>query len=144
MGERGTTHERGMKARRLHRYGRVRAHAVAAWALFAACAASATPELPSAVVTEPRAFGYSVGDVITRRIALELPGSVTLDERTLPQPGQRGKALELRAVRLAGRGAQRECSGTPYPAVRIPRPCRKLDNPADDWRAGILKLFCEL
>ena len=129
MGERGATHERGMKARRLHRYGRVRAHAVAAWALFAACAASATPELPSAVVTEPRAFGYSVGDVITRRIALELPGGVTLDERTLPQPGQRGKALELRAVRLAGRGSQRELQ-LDYQVFLSPRAVRPLELPA--------------
>jgi mxaA protein len=52
-----------------------------------------------ATTEEPRAFGYQVGDVVQRRITVEVPDGLVLDESSLPRPGARGTALELRALR---------------------------------------------
>jgi mxaA protein len=52
--------------------------------------------------TEPRAFGHAVGDVVTRRIHLDLPPGLRLDESSLPQVGGQGRALELRSVQREG------------------------------------------
>ncbi len=49
--------------------------------------------------SEPRAYGYQVGDHVQRRIAVEVPRGWALDEASLPKPGGRGLALELREVR---------------------------------------------
>lgn len=62
-------------------------------------AAAPTPQEPG----EPRAFGYTVGDVVERRVWLDLPPGTTVDPASLPSPGGRGKALELRSVSLQGR-----------------------------------------
>ncbi len=48
--------------------------------------------------SEPRAFGYQVGDHLQRRVVVHVPQGWTLDESSLPRPGGRGLALELRAV----------------------------------------------
>lgn len=53
---------------------------------------------PVAQIEEPRAYGYFVGDVVARRIQLQLPAGVALDTASLPRPGKRGGALELRSV----------------------------------------------
>jgi mxaA protein len=55
-----------------------------------------------ATTEEPRAFGYQVGDVVQRRITVEVPEGLVLDENSLPRPGARGTALELRALRRSG------------------------------------------
>lgn len=47
---------------------------------------------------EPRAYGYQVGDHLQRRVVLHVPSGWTLDEASLPKPGGRGLALELRSV----------------------------------------------
>lgn len=47
---------------------------------------------------EPRAYGYQVGDAVQRRISVHVPAGWTLDEASLPRPGGRGQALELRRV----------------------------------------------
>ncbi|MGD9835615.1 MAG: hypothetical protein AB7U92_22930, partial [Piscinibacter sp.] len=47
---------------------------------------------------EPRAYGYQVGDHLQRRVVVHVPSGWTLDETSLPQPGGRGLALELRSV----------------------------------------------
>lgn len=49
--------------------------------------------------SEPRAFGYQVGDHLQRRVVVHAPAGWTLDEASLPRPGGRGLALELREVR---------------------------------------------
>src|ERR1700754_3087450 len=61
---------------------------------------NAAPETLSASSDEPRAFGYRVGDVVSRRIALRVPDGLTLDTDSLPRAGARGKALELQRVVL--------------------------------------------
>ena len=100
---------------------------LAVWS--AATAAQPLPDLPSARVTEPRAFGYSVGDRVSRRIALDVPPGFMLDASSLPQSGQRGKALELQAVRLHGRG-QHLALELDYQVFLAPREVRTLEMPA--------------
>ena len=69
-------------------------------ALALASSAAAEPALLSARSDEPRAFGYTVGDVVTRRVALQVPAGLKLDEDSLPRAGARGRALELQRVVL--------------------------------------------
>jgi mxaA protein len=64
--------------------------------------AADTPAGPSAEVVEPRAFGYSVGAVLQRRVQLQIPAGLALDLSALPQARRPGQALELRAARLVG------------------------------------------
>ncbi len=68
-------------------------------ALFAtpASALDAQPVL-TATTVEPRAFGYQVGDVVSGSVQVHVPTGLVLDEASLPRPGARGKALELRSV----------------------------------------------
>ncbi len=64
--------------------------------------AAAAPAADDAVLRidaeEPRAYGYQVGDHLQRRVVVHVPAGWTLDETSLPKPGGRGLALELRAV----------------------------------------------
>jgi mxaA protein len=69
--------------------------------LLVAGAVSAQGE-PTATVVEPRAFGYSVGDVLQRRVHLSLPPGWSLDLSSLPKARRPGQAIELRAVQLEG------------------------------------------
>jgi len=48
--------------------------------------------------TEPRAFGYYLGDRIERELQITVPPGLTLDESSLPRPGQRGASLELQQL----------------------------------------------
>ncbi len=48
--------------------------------------------------SEPRAYGYQVGDVVPRRITVHAPPGWRLVEDSLPRPGGRGAAIELRRV----------------------------------------------
>ncbi len=52
----------------------------------------------SAQSEEPRAYGYQVGDVMTRRITVSSPSGLRLDEASLPIVGRLGQAFELRQV----------------------------------------------
>ena len=47
---------------------------------------------------EPRAFGYQIGDTVQRHVTVHAGAGWVLDERSLPQPGAHGGALELRQV----------------------------------------------
>lgn len=49
-------------------------------------------------VEDPRAFGYQVGDVLTRRIVIDVPRRLKLDESSLPTTGRVGQSFELREV----------------------------------------------
>ncbi|WP_158219777.1 hypothetical protein [Ideonella sp. A 288] len=66
-------------------------------ALGGAAGAHAQTQL-GATTVEPRAYGYQVGDVLARNITVRVPEGLVLDESSVPQPGARGKALELRRV----------------------------------------------
>lgn len=64
-----------------------------------AVAAVAADSLLTVIPThEPRAFGYQVGDVVSRTVAVHVPNGLVLDESSVPRPGVSGTALELRRV----------------------------------------------
>ncbi|WP_292457176.1 hypothetical protein [Methylibium sp.] len=60
--------------------------------------AQAQPEPPRLTVSEPRTYGYQVGDTATRQIVIELPRRLRLDEESLPTIGRHGPALALRSL----------------------------------------------
>lgn len=105
----------------------------------AASAASApAPRAPAAAVEglaaevqEPRAYGYFVGDVVARRIQLQVPAGLALDTASLPRPGKRGGALELRSV--AWRQAAQELV-VEYQVLLSPPTPRVLEMPAFELR----------
>ena len=100
-----------------------------------ACGAAAADDTLSARSDEPRAFGYTVGDVVSRGIALHVPHGLRLDEQSLPQAGARGRALELRRVVL-----HKSFAGVPdallldYQIFLAPRELRVLEMPAIELR----------
>jgi mxaA protein len=72
---------------------------MAAPALACALACAAAPlALLHATTREPRAFGYQVGDLVSRTVTVRVPEGLVLVEASVPQPGARGQALELRSV----------------------------------------------
>ncbi len=88
-----------------------------------------------AATDEPRAFGYQVGDVVQRRITVEVPDGLVLDENSLPRPGARGTALELRALRKTA-GAQRLQIELDYQVFLSPAAVRTLELPSLTLRYG--------
>jgi len=103
--------------------------AAVSWWLFVACAAHAgeVSQL-EAVTIEPRAFGYQVGDMLQRRIVVQVPDGLVLDAASLPRPGARGQALELRALRRQS-GAGREELQLDYQVFLAPASVRTLEMP---------------
>jgi mxaA protein len=98
----------------------------AALGLSFACVADAATL--QATTDEPRAFGYQVGDVVQRRITVDMPDGLVLDENSLPRPGARGTALELRALRRIV-GAQRVQLELDYQVFLSPAAVRTLELP---------------
>ena len=70
----------------------------------AGAAGAATTGFPVAAAHEPRAFGWRVGDVVTRTVLIDVPADLRLDASSLPRTGRRGGALELRGVAWRGAG----------------------------------------
>jgi mxaA protein len=66
-------------------------------------AAPAMAAGPAVELIEPRAFGYSVGDQLQRRVLLDLPAGLAPDLASLPQARRPGQAIELRKAQLLGR-----------------------------------------
>lgn len=67
--------------------------------LLASALVQAEPEQVLRVeASEPRAYGYRVGDHVRRHVVVHVPEGWRLDDATLPRPGGRGQALELREV----------------------------------------------
>ncbi len=73
---------------------------VLAWSLSTPAQAQPWPE---AVADSPRAYGYTVGDIVQRRVQLQLPPGWSLNLEALPRTRRPGQALELRSARLEGR-----------------------------------------
>ncbi|MDM0073290.1 hypothetical protein QTH90_02785 [Variovorax sp. J2P1-59] len=71
--------------------------ALLGFAASAACAA-VLPGQVDVSVSEPRAFGYQLGDRVSRTVTVDAADGLVLDESSVPQPGARGNALELRSV----------------------------------------------
>jgi len=47
----------------------------------------------------PRVYGYLLGDRVTRRISVDAPAPLRLDETSLPRPARIGRYLELQHLR---------------------------------------------
>ena len=106
-------------------------HSAAVAAAQAAAVAPATQL--DAASSEPRAFGYQVGDVVSRTVTLHAPDGLTLDEASVPQPGARGRALELRSVARrshAEAGGRRHELTFEYQVFLSPPQTRTLEMPA--------------
>ena len=58
---------------------------------------SAASALPLQTV-EPRPFGYTVGDVLERRLLVDRARDGTVDPASLPRPGRSGRWFQLREV----------------------------------------------
>ncbi len=56
---------------------------------------------PARKTVEPRAFGYTVGDMLQRRILLDSSRDGTLDPASLPRPGRSGRWFQLLEVATA-------------------------------------------
>ena len=97
--------------------------------------AAAAPGTLSASSDEPRAFGYTVGDIVSRRVALQVPAGLQLDDDSLPRAGARGRALELQRVVL-----HTSLAGVPdalqldYQVFLAPRELRVLEMPPIELR----------
>jgi len=110
------------------------------WPCLAVCGALATAQAAPAgappqllETAEPRAFGYQVGDVVQRRVAIEVPDGWRLDEASLPRPGGRGRALELRRVaQVVTResGGRRHELALEYQVFLAPAAVRTIEMPA--------------
>ena len=72
--------------------------------------AASAPQDLVATADAPRAFGYFVGDIVTRRIAVQMPAPLQLDPDSLPHAGRQGQALELRSVDWQGRLYDCDCN----------------------------------
>jgi mxaA protein len=102
--------------------------------LFVGSAVSA-PAVLSASSDEPRAFGYTVGDVVSRRITLQVPAGLRLDEDSLPRAGARGRALELQRVVLhKSLGGVPQALQLDYQVFLAPREVRVLEMPPIELR----------
>jgi mxaA protein len=66
--------------------------------LAAATATGATARMAQVAVSEPRAFGYFLGDVMRRDVELTMEAGARLEIATLPRPGPINYWLELRSV----------------------------------------------
>ena len=85
---------------------------------------------------DPRAFGYFVGDGVTRRIDVQVPTALQLDPESLPRAGRQGQALELRKVEWQRGGAWAPGDATQtatltldYQVFLAPREVRTLEMP---------------
>ncbi|MGE5115924.1 MAG: hypothetical protein ACM3N6_05460, partial [Betaproteobacteria bacterium] len=110
---------------------RARAGGVLAVVLAVMAAGARAVEGVDLTADEPRAFGHSVGDVVTRHAEVVVPKGLRLDEDSLPQT-RRGGALELREVhwqRHAGWDADRYELRLTYQVFRAPREVRVLEMP---------------
>lgn len=91
---------------------------------------SAETETPlSAQAEEPRAYGYQVGDVMTRRITVSSPSGLHLDEASLPIVGRLGQAFELRQVSWQTRRRGQHQLVLVYQVFLAPQAVRTLELP---------------
>ena len=89
----------------------------------------------SASANEPRAFGYFVGDIVTRHVSVQVPAPLQLDTDSLPRAGRQGQALELRDVSWQGRGGAYQLV-LRYQVFLAPREARTLEMPPVLLRFG--------
>jgi mxaA protein len=107
---------------------------IAACALLLAVAAPTCLAGAAAVrMSEPRAFGYFIGDVIERRALLQLPEGARLDAASLPRTGRVDALLALHGVEIVMHrtghelrvryqvvGAPQNLTAVTLPQLRVP------------------------
>lgn len=100
-------------------------------ALGVTTAQQAAERLLAAQADAPRAYGHTVGDVVTRRVQVTVPEGLHLDADSLPSAGQRGRALELREVdwRAVDAGAGRYELRLRYQVFLSPPEARTFEMP---------------
>jgi len=65
---------------------------------WAASPSSHAVEAAQVSVSDPPAYGYHVGDVVERRLRIQLPTGARLDPESLPSPNRQGGAMELSSL----------------------------------------------
>lgn len=89
---------------------------------------------PQLLLENPRAFGWQLGDVVSRTVIVDVPEGQQLDEASVPQPGARGRALELRSVArqdsAGADGGRRHALTLSYQVFFSPREPRVLELPS--------------
>ncbi len=68
----------------------------------AATPSSHAVEAAQVSVSDPPAYGYQVGDVVERRVRIQLPAGGKLDAESLPTPTRQGGAVELSSLQHQG------------------------------------------
>lgn len=97
-------------------------------ALGAALPAGAQDALPTVQASEPRAFGWRLGDLVEREVLVTLPGGWRLLPDSLPVARQDGRSLELRTVtRAPAPGGERLLLR--YQVMRSPDALRTVELP---------------
>lgn len=91
--------------------------------------AAAGVENLSAQADQPRAYGYAVGDLVSRRVLVSVPPGLSLDPESLPRPGQRGQPLELRSQSWQALGEGRYELLLHYQIFQSPTETRTLEMP---------------
>ena len=95
--------------------------------------AALPPPRLDATTTEPRAFGYRIGDLVERSVTVRAGSGTVLDDASVPRAGARGSALELRDVlqrNSAESGGRRYELMLRYQVFQSPRETRILEMPA--------------
>ena len=83
--------------------------------------------------SEPRAYGWQVGDHVRREVRVFAPAGWTLDTASLPKAGGRGQAIELRAVQVessADGGGRRHLLQLDYQVFLAPSKVRTIEIPS--------------
>lgn len=94
------------------------------------CVAS-TAHAAEATVTQPRAFGYVIGDIATQRVLLEQQGQAfTLD--ALPAAGPLGNWVERHAARIERDARGRQWLAVEYQVMNSPQMLTAITLP--EWR----------
>ena len=101
------------------------------WLAILACGpVGAADDVLRVEASEPRAYGYQVGDLVQRQVRVFAPDGWRLDETSLPRPGGRGQALELRRVELQTRaegGGRRHDMALEYQVFLAPAAVRTIE-----------------
>lgn len=103
------------------------AHAVA-WAA-EPVPSNAGPPQSSAVVQQPRSFGYVIGDIVTQRVLLEDRGRPIVPS-ALPPPGPAGVWLERRASRIETDERGKHWLALDYQIMNSPQALKMVSLPA--------------
>jgi len=90
------------------------------------CAGTPVAGVPRLQASEPRAFGWRLGDVVERELVVDLPPGWHLLADSLPTPRANGRALELRSLQRDSTPGQERLQ-LRYQVMRSPTELRALE-----------------